>query len=291
MTGRDLLEADALRAFAAFAEHRNFTAAAAALHISQPSLHVKIGKLAAALGVDLYERDGRRLRLTAAGDRLAAYAVDNRRRLDEFMRELHQEKPGLTIAVGRGALRWVIAEPIRQISRQGRRVQILTADRESALTAISTGSADLAVVADDPPPRPFDSLEIARYRQNLIDAQHPLAARPRIRLTALDGLALVVSSPQRALRRTLDRALREAGVNWHIAAEVDGWDLLVHLAELGMGATVVNGCVTIPSGLAAVPITDLPVIRYWAAWRPARHDAVADVLPLLRPHSTRRPAP
>jgi DNA-binding transcriptional LysR family regulator len=68
MSGRDLLEADALRAFAVFAEHRNLTAAAAALHISQPSLHAKIGKLAAALGTDLYQRDGRGLRLTASAN-------------------------------------------------------------------------------------------------------------------------------------------------------------------------------------------------------------------------------
>jgi len=54
MNARDVLEADALRAFAVFAEHRNFTTAAAALNISQPSLHAKIRKLATALGTGLY---------------------------------------------------------------------------------------------------------------------------------------------------------------------------------------------------------------------------------------------
>ena len=38
----DVLESDALRSFGVFAEHRNFTTAAAALSISQPSLHVKM---------------------------------------------------------------------------------------------------------------------------------------------------------------------------------------------------------------------------------------------------------
>src|SRR5688500_16121645 len=107
MAGRDLLEADALRAFAVFAEHRSFTAAAAALHISQPSLHVKVNKLATALGVDLYERVGRRLALTAAGQRLAAFALDSRRRVDDFLRELHEDTSSLTIAAGRGTFRWV----------------------------------------------------------------------------------------------------------------------------------------------------------------------------------------
>jgi DNA-binding transcriptional LysR family regulator len=46
MDVRDLLESDALRSFGVFAQHRNFTAAAAALGISQPALHVKVRKLA-----------------------------------------------------------------------------------------------------------------------------------------------------------------------------------------------------------------------------------------------------
>ena len=50
MDAGSALESDALRAFAVFAEHRNFTTAAAALRLSQPSLHVKIRKLADGLG-------------------------------------------------------------------------------------------------------------------------------------------------------------------------------------------------------------------------------------------------
>lgn len=282
MTGRDLLEADALRAFATFAEHRNFTAAAAALHISQPSLHVKIRKLAAALGTDLYERDGRRLRLTAAGQRLAAYALDSRHRLDEFLRELGADPPTLTIAAGRGALRWVVADGIRRLGSSGRSLHMITADRDGAVSALSTGRADLAVLAYEPPPTPLSAAEIEAYPQVLaIDSRHPLAGRRGLRLADLDGLDLVVPPAGRPHRRSLERALLDAGVSWRVAAEVDGWDLLVHVAGLGLGATIVNGCVPLPAGLAPVLIDDLPQVRYWAAWRPQRHAVVAPILGFL----------
>src|SRR5258706_6994944 len=136
MKGRNLLESDALRAFEVFAEHRNFPAAAAVLRISQPSLHVKIRKLAAGLGVQLYERDGRRLVLTAAGQRLAAFAADGARRADELLRELHGGPPALTVAAGQGAFRWVISRAIRRVAASGRRVRVITADRDAALTAL-----------------------------------------------------------------------------------------------------------------------------------------------------------
>ncbi|WP_414635447.1 LysR substrate-binding domain-containing protein, partial [Actinophytocola sp.] len=81
-------------------------------------------------------------------------------------------------------------------------------------------------------------MQIADYPQTLvIDERHPLATRTRLTRTALNGLDLVVPSPERARRRALDRALADASVRWRVAAEVDGWDLMVHLTALGMGAT------------------------------------------------------
>jgi DNA-binding transcriptional LysR family regulator len=285
MAGRELLESDALRAFAVFAEHRNFTTAAAALCISQPSLHVKIRKLSTALGWQLYERQGRRLVLTTAGQRLAVLAADNARRLNEFLRELDEAPSTLTVAAGRGTFRWVIPEALRRVSAQGCRVQVIVADRDAAVAALSAGRADVAVVGYDPPPRQVQSVRIAEYPQVLIIAQaHPLARRERLRLADLDGLDLVVPPIDRPHRRALERGLADAGVTCHPVAEADGWDLLVHFAALGIGATVVNGCVPAPDGMAAVPVTDLPVVRYWAAWRRHRREGrPAIVEHLLRP--------
>ncbi|NUT35906.1 MAG: LysR family transcriptional regulator, partial [Hamadaea sp.] len=213
MTARDLLEPDALRAFAVFAEHRNFTAAAARLHLSQPSLHAKIAKLAAALGVRLYERDGRSLVLTAEGRRLAAYAQDERRRVDDFLATVHSGDRTLAIAAGRGALRWVVSDAIRRIAADGHRIRLLVLDREAALAALATGEADVAVTASDPPPRTLRSAEIAAYAQVLvIPGDHRLARRRRVALRDLDGLDLVVPPADRPHRRALDRALLDAGV-------------------------------------------------------------------------------
>jgi DNA-binding transcriptional LysR family regulator len=101
-----------------------------------------------------------------------------------------------------------------------------------------------------------------------------------VRLADLDGLDLVVPPAGRPHRTALDRALRDAGASWQVAAEVDGWDLLVHFAALGLGATIVNGCVELPSRLRAIPVVDLPEVRYWAAWRPERQRALSAVLEL-----------
>ena len=56
-----------LRAFVALAELESFRAAAEALHLSQPALSRRIGKLEDALGVRLFDRTTRSVNLTAVG--------------------------------------------------------------------------------------------------------------------------------------------------------------------------------------------------------------------------------
>jgi LysR family transcriptional regulator, low CO2-responsive transcriptional regulator len=279
----ELLEPDAVHAFGVFADHLNFTTAAATLHLSQPSLHAKIRKLQAGLGIALYERDGRGLRLTAAGERLAAFARDTARQAGDLLADLSGGLAPVVLAAGRGTFRWVIGDGIRRLAGSGRPVRVLTADRDAALTAVTSGRVDLAVIAHDPPPPSLRSTQLAAYPQTLLlPREHALADRTHLDLTDLDGLDLVVPPPGRPHRRALDRALLDAGVSWNVAAEVDGWELLAHFAALGLGATIVNGCVHPPAGLTAVPLRDLPAVRYWTVWRPERDRSAADALTHLR---------
>jgi DNA-binding transcriptional LysR family regulator len=186
------------------------------------------------------------------------------------------------LAAGRGALRWVVSPAVRALIRSGHPIRQVTANREAALAQVSAGRAELAVVGFDRPPRTLRSRLIATYPQQLvIGARHELAQRGTLQVADLAGLDLLVPPADRPHRRALDRALLAAGADWQVAAEVDGWDLMVHFAALGLGAAVVNGCVQLPARLRGVPITDLPAVRYWAAWRRQRQSHLADVLAAL----------
>ena len=81
-----------IRYFLAVTEHRNFTRAAEALHVSQPTLSQQIKQLEDVLGAQLLDRTGRTIRLTDAGKAYAQYARRALQDLDAGRRAIHDAK-------------------------------------------------------------------------------------------------------------------------------------------------------------------------------------------------------
>ena len=81
-----------LRYFCVLARHEHFGRAAEELHITQPSLSKTIHLLENELGVYLFEKDGRGVRLTRQGRRYFKYVSDGLASLDKGMDLLHKEK-------------------------------------------------------------------------------------------------------------------------------------------------------------------------------------------------------
>jgi DNA-binding transcriptional LysR family regulator len=141
---------DALTSFAVFAEHLNFTRAAAELRISQPALHVKIRKLAQAWAV----------RSTTAPAR------------------------PVVLAAGQGAYLYLLGDPIRAVlAEEPTRLRLITCDHRQMLAAVRTGRAHLGVSVLDVLPDDLTAVELAVFPQVLlVPEEHPLARRRSVGL-------------------------------------------------------------------------------------------------------------
>src|SRR3954447_14894760 len=71
---KETLTPDRLQAFTTLAHELHFTRAAARLHVAQPALTKRIQQLEQAIGVQLFARSKRMVRLTPAGEALLAAA-------------------------------------------------------------------------------------------------------------------------------------------------------------------------------------------------------------------------
>lgn len=278
------LESDALHAFAAFANRQSFTLAARELHISQPALHVKIQKLSQSLGETLYERHGRDLVLTRAGESLAAFARLQQRSAQAFLDELKgfKNRP-LVLACGRGAFMNVIDAGIAAALKNGTKLRFLINNTPEAMDHVENGTADLAVGVFEAVPTKLEITPLAVYQQNLVvPRNHALAERKHIKIRDLDGMSLAVPPSRWPQRKSFDQELSAAGIQWDVAVEAPGWELLIHLAKLEVAPAITNSCVPILPGLVAIPIRGLPTVTYSALTRQSLNPSVASLIATLK---------
>jgi DNA-binding transcriptional LysR family regulator len=261
-----MIEGEWLASFVAFSETMNFTHAAQRRHISQPALHVQIRRLGEELGVALYVRKGRTLTLTAAGQKVLAFARDQRERTERLLEEVTgvAQPQTVVLAAGEGSFLYLLRDALRtfQSGRHGQ-LRVLTRDRDGAMAAVQLGEAHLAVTATDEIPSSLTARRIARVgAAAILPKTHPLARKRRLALRELRDEPIIAPAQGRPLRATLAHAWSEMGATWAPAVEANGWELMMRFAALGMGIAVVNDFCTPPAGTVCRPLAGLPVVQY-----------------------------
>ena len=267
-----ILDGDLLHAFAAFALTLNFTHAARAVGLSQPALFERIGRLAEQVGAALYEREGRTLRLTATGTRVAAFAREELARASAFLGELHGEdrRQTVTLAAGEGAYLYLLGPALRAFARADpdTTLCLLTRGGKDSVSAVREGAAQLAVAAIDLVPDDLLAHDLLRTPLCVaVASDHRLARRKHVRLAELAGERLVLSPSGHAHRELVGHAL--AGLQPHAKPplEADGWPLMLHFVALGLGVAIVNGLCKLPREVVARPVRELGSVTYRLLWR------------------------
>lgn len=240
-----------LEYFLAVAECGSFTRAAAALTIAQPSLSHAIGLLERELGAPLFERLGRGVRLTAAGQALLMPA---RRTLRAFGLATTAVRSVADVGYGRLTIisntLWAI-EPLVQIIGQFRQahpaVQFSVGDplrRSEVLDQVRSGEADFGLVDGTPPSGALESLWLVEH---CLVAVLPPAALPgqiSVGVPELVPLGLICTLRGTALRELVDHELQAAGEASEVAVETAHLASVIPLVLAGAGAAL------LPEGLA-----------------------------------------
>lgn len=136
--------------FATVAEHGNISHAAQALHLSQPAVSGQLKLLQETFGEPLYQRAGRGVRLTAAGEQLLAYAERLRETfrqaqvLREAMRGL--ERGTLRIGASTTPASYLLPYLIADFHARYPEVQVSTSHGNTAEIVAALDSMDIALI-------------------------------------------------------------------------------------------------------------------------------------------------
>lgn len=257
--------------FIAFAEHLNFTHAAAQLHISQPALHMHVQKLSRTLGVPLYQRRGKALEITPEGHEVLACGREllaRGRELRDSLHAIEQVKP-VVMCSGEGAYLYLLGDAIRRFQARCRApLQLLARNAEDTVTAVTSGEADVGVVPVTSRMPGIYAEPIANIGQMLVVPNaHRLAGRKRIRVTDLAGERLIVPPRPRPQRMAIESLLNQAGVDWRVSVEVHGWPAMIHFVSLGVGVALVNDFCRLPRSVQGIAFPAIGHVTYCALRR------------------------
>jgi len=261
-----IVDGELLRAFDAFAETLGFTAAAKRIGLSQPALHERVGRLSERLGVTLYEREGRAIHLTPAGEEVAAYARETLARAARFTSRLqglaHRDR--VVLAAGEGSFLYLLGPAVARFHRRDEAdLELRTLGAPDACDAVRTGAAHLAVAVVDLVPRDLVARDLLETPLVVaMKRSHPLAKKRKVSLAALADHPLILPPPGRSHRDFVGRAIARLGRELAAPIEADGWPLILSFAAAGLGLAIVNGCCALPRGVVSRPVPELGTVRY-----------------------------
>ena len=251
-----------LRYFSVLAQVEHHTLAASRLEISQPSLSSAIHNLENELGVKLFEKAGRNIRLTEQGRFF-------QKKVDAAMAELNaatqtlmasREHAPIVLRVGcvSGALGGVISAEITRYLRQEKRARFqLTEDSsENLMDMMRKEALDMAIVDVTDRDR---SLHFRKLRQRdfyvAVPTGHPLTAYASIDPRMLSPY------PQIVFNYNLGRSFREwaekSTPDHRFLCQVNTAQAALELVAAGAGISVIpDECVQPRSDLAYIPLTN-----------------------------------
>ena len=226
----------------------NLTEAAKALHTSQPGVSKAILELEEELGVDIFQRHGKRLRrVTEPGQLVLAsierilQEVENLRRIgDEFSR---QESGTLSIAATHTQARYMLPGPVALLRRRfvDVRVALHQGNPEQVAQMLLDGAADIGLATE--------SLEAHEELITLpcydwqhvvvVPSGHPLASGEPPTLEQLAREPLVSYHPSFTGRKRIDQAFAQRRLHPDVVLEAIDSDVIKTYVRLGLGVGIV----------------------------------------------------
>lgn len=258
------MELRQIRYFQCVAAELSFTKAAARLHMAQPPLSRQIRQLEVELGVDLFDRLGRSIRLTDAGRFFLDQMTQLTNRLDDITattkRIAENQKKWFGIGFVPSTLYGFVPDFIRQTMALNEQAEIglLEMTTVQQFEALKAGRIDLGVgriLLNDPQ---IERLVLVEEPLMVVVAKtHPLAARPALRLEDIlsESFILYPSKPRPSYADHVLKLFERHGHTPNVALETNELQTAVGLVAVGLGITLV------PSSVHRLHRADITYIR------------------------------
>ncbi len=256
------MEFSSLQAFLAVADTGSFSRAAERLYLTQPAVSKRLASLEDELGIRLFDRMGRNVRLTHAGEVLLDKARDillHAQDMKHIASNLQTEISGvLTLGtshhIGLHRLPPVLKDFRSRYPRVNLDIRFL--DSEAACSAVAKAELEMAVVTL--PNEPAAKLQLRPVWEDTLyfvaAPGHPLARQARVTLQDLSCHPAVLPGPSTYTRSILDRVLQKHNLELTLGMSTNYLETLKMLAEINLGWSLLPQSMLDQASLSILPV-------------------------------------
>lgn len=267
------MELRQLRYFLSVAETEHLTQSAQALFVTQSTLSHGLRQLEEELGVTLFDRVGRGLKISQAGLAFKGYVGRAVQELEAGRMALGQlnglQAGSLTVGVIPTFMDTLVPSAVARFSARYPGIRISIRDLRADLIEeqLMAGQLDVGIAFHPTEREDIDAEHLfTEQLQLLLSPGHPLARRRSVPMRLLHELPLCLLPRSFATRRMLDDAFRAAGIAPEVRVEMESVSALIAACESGQLATIVPERAAAMNGhLHAITLTEP---------QPARHAGI-----------------
>lgn len=258
-----------LRYFDAVAETLNFTRAAERLHVTQSTLSHQIRQLEEELGMPLFDRGGKSVRLTEAGELLRSQMAPALQQIDMAVQALRRPGEAITGSIRLGTTpsfnTRMVPQCVATLLNAYPGIEVIVEELAAGqiLKRLRSGHLDIAVAY--PPAEGSDLWFEPLYREELrlvVGVRHPLAKRRRVRMVELHNVRMVLLPAQFLTRKLLDECFEQAGAKPILVAQINSVAPMIELIrQTDLAGIITETAVSSTADLRVIPLEDPTPIR------------------------------
>ena len=262
-----------LRVFSEVARQLSFAKAARALHLTPPAVTMQVRELEGHVGMPLFDRSGRSVTLTTAGEYMLVYTRKMLATLkdaeDTAARLLKLEVGTLTIGMVSTA-KYFLPHLLAQFRREheGIEIRLAVGNREQLVRMLHANEVDIAIMGRPPKELATRAEPFAAHPHVFVaPVGHPLTQAGPLTPEALRDQGFILREEGSGTRAALEKFLLQARVEPRVTMEMASNETIKQAVIAGMGLSFLSlhtlGLELDNRLIALLPIEGAPVVRAW----------------------------
>jgi DNA-binding transcriptional LysR family regulator len=263
-----------LQIFSVVARLGSVSGAAAELHLTPPAVSMQLRELESQVGLTLFDREGRRLSLSTAGEYFVVHAkrmLANLRDAESAMARFRKLEVGLLTIGMVSTAEYFVPHLLAQFRKERPGVDVklqVMGNREALVASLDGNQLDLAIMGRPPVEVATRAEVFAPHPMGFVAApDHPLLALDELPARLLESHPLIAREPGSGTRTAMHKYLQEHQVEPHITMEMSSNEAIKQAVMAGMGASFLSWhtvALEVRNGLLCLlNVEGTPVVRTW----------------------------